>query len=147
VGPQLAEELGIPGVAYVDEIEVLDRQVRLQRLADLFLETFEMDLPGLVTVTAGVYRPRYVPLGGLQEAFSETEILTLDAKALGLDPGQLGAAGSATKILDVYAPGAGKRNVLLTGPPKKVIEELFTHYEDKIGGAIGKDLKSEKKGS
>ncbi len=147
VGPQLAEELGIPGVAYVDEIEVAKRKVRLQRLADLFLETFEMDLPGLVTVTAGGHTPRYVPLGGLQAAFSEAEILTLDAKSLGLDPQSLGAAGSATKILNVYTPAAGKKNVVLTGTPKKIVEQLFQQYDDKIGGAVGKDLKSDKKGS
>ena len=57
VGPQLAEELDIPGVAYVDEIELSGRTVRMQRLADNFLETLEMDLPGLVTVTTGVYSP------------------------------------------------------------------------------------------
>ena len=69
VGPQLAEELDIPGVAYVDEIAVSGRTVRMQRLADNFLETLEMDLPGLVTVTTGGYAPRHVPLGGLQAAF------------------------------------------------------------------------------
>lgn len=147
VGPQLAEELGIPGVAYVEEIEVLKRKVRLQRQADLFVETFEMDLPGLVTVTAGVHTPCYPPLGGIQEAFAEAEILTLDAASLGLDPAKLGAANTATKILNVYTPTAGKKNVVLTGAPKKLVEQLFLRYEDKIGGAIGKDLKPEKKAS
>ncbi len=69
VGPQLAEELDIPGVAYVDEIALSGHTVRMQRLADNFLETLEMDLPGLVTVTTGGYAPRHVPLGGLQAAF------------------------------------------------------------------------------
>ncbi|MCL2669066.1 MAG: electron transfer flavoprotein subunit beta/FixA family protein [Syntrophaceae bacterium] len=147
VGPQLAEELGIPGVTYINKIEILNREVRLQRLADLFLETFEMDLPGLVTVTADAYLPRYVPLGGLQAAFAEAEITTLDVVGLDLDPRKLGANGSFTKILNLYAPAAGKKNVVLTGPPKKLAEQLFNHFEDKIGGAIGKDLKADKKRS
>jgi electron transfer flavoprotein beta subunit len=147
VGPQLAEELDIPGVAYVDEIEVSGRTVRMQRLADHFLETLEMDLPGLITVTAGVYVPRYVPLGGLQAAFEAAAITTLDATALGLDPARLGAGGSATRILKVYSPTLEKKNIVLTGTPKKIAEQLFKQFDDKIGGAIGKDLKSDKKAS
>jgi electron transfer flavoprotein beta subunit len=147
VGPQLAEELDIPGVAYVDEIEVSDHTVRMQRLADNFLETLEMDLPGLITVTGCVYVPRHVPLGGLQAAFAAADIVTLDAAALGLDPARLGAGGSATQILNVSSPTLGKKNIVLTGTPKKIVEQLFKQYDDKIGGAIGKDLKSDKKAS
>ena len=147
VGPQLAEDLAVPGVAYVDEIELIGRAVRMQRLSDNFLETLEMDLPGLVTVTAGVYAPRYLPLGGLKEAFATAELITLGAAGLGLAPDKLGAKGSATRILNVYSPTAGKKNAVLNGAPKKLVEQLFKQYDDKIGAAIGKDLKADKKAS
>ncbi len=65
----------------------------MQRLADNFLETLEMDLPGLITVTTGVHALRHVPLGGLQDAFTGAEIETLDAKALDVDPEQIGVKG------------------------------------------------------
>jgi electron transfer flavoprotein beta subunit len=145
VGPQLAEELDIPGVAYVDEIEVSGHTVRMQRFTDNFLETLEMDLPGLVTVKTGRYAPRHVPLGGLQAAFDGADIVSLDAAAIGLDPERIGAKGSATKILNVYSPTAGKKNIVLTGAPKRIVEQLFERFDDKIGGAIGKDLKTERK--
>ena len=144
VGPQLAEELDIPGVAYVDEIEVSGRAVRMRRISDHFLETLEMDLPGIVTVTTGHYAPRHVPLGGLQAAFAEAHIVSLDAAAVGLDPEWIGAKGSATKIRNVYSPTAGKKNIVLTGAPKRIVEQLFERFDDKIGGAIGKDLKTDK---
>ncbi len=145
VGPQLAEELDIPGVAYVDELEIVGRTVRMRRLADNFLETLEMDLPGLVTLTTGFYAPRHVPLGGVQAAFAGADIVPLDAAAIGLDPEKIGAKGSATKILNVYSPTAGKKNVVLTGAPKRIVEQLFERFDDKIGGAIGQDLKTDKK--
>jgi electron transfer flavoprotein beta subunit len=145
VGPQLAEELDIPGVAYVDEIALSGRTVRVQRLADNFLETLEMDLPALATVTTGVYIPRHVPLGGLQSAFCQAEIETLDAEALGLDQNMIGAKASATKILSVTSPTAGKKNIVLTGTPTRIVEQLFERFDDKIGGAIGKDIKADKK--
>jgi electron transfer flavoprotein beta subunit len=145
VGPQLAEELDVPGVAYVDELEIAGRTVRMRRRADNFLETLEMELPGLVTLTSGFYAPRHVPLGGLQEAFAGADIVSLDAAALGIDPERVGAKGSATKILNVYSPTAGKKNVVLTGAPKWIVQQLFERFEDKLGGAIGKDLKMDGK--
>jgi electron transfer flavoprotein beta subunit len=145
VGPQLAEELDVPGVAYVAELSISGRTVRMQRFTDNFLETLEMDLPGLVTVTTGRYAPRHVPLGGLQTAFDGAEIVSLDAAAIGIDPERIGAKGSATKILNVYSPTAGKKNIVLTGAPKRIVEQLFERFDDKIGGAIGKDLKTERK--
>ena len=144
VGPQLAEELSIPGAAYVDEIAVSGRTVRMQRIADNFLETLEMPLPGLITVTTGSYTPRHVPLGGLQAAFSAARIETFDAEALGLDAGKIGATGSATRILNVYSSTAKKDNIVLTGTPKGIVEKLFERFDDKIGGAISQDLKSSK---
>jgi electron transfer flavoprotein beta subunit len=145
VGPQLAEELDIPGVAYVAELEISGRAVRMQRFTDNFLETLEMDLPGLVTVTTGQYAPRHVPLGGLQAAFDGADIVSLDAAAIGLDPERIGAKGSATKIRNIFSPTAGKKNIVLTGAPKRIVEQLFERFDDKIGGAIGKDLKTERK--
>ena len=86
-----------------------------------------------------------VPLGGLQAAFEGADIVSLDGAAVGLDPGKIGAKGSATKILNVYSPTAGKKNVVLTGAPKRIVEQLLERFDDKIGGAIGRDLKTDRK--
>lgn len=147
VGPQLAEELAIPGVAYVDEIEVVGRMARMRRIADSFLETLEMDLPGLITVTTGVHATRYAPLGGIQAAFAAADIKVYDAASLGLDPERIGAKGSATRILNVYSPATRKDNIVLTGTPRGIVEQLFERFEDRIGGAIRRDLRADKKGS
>ncbi len=142
VGPQLAEELDIPGVACVDHIELAGRVLRIQRLADQFLETMEFDLPGLVTLTTQSYIPRHVPLGGLQDAFTHADITILDTRRLNIDPAKTGPKGSATKILKVYSPSSGKKNTVLKGTPKEIVNRILEQYEDKIGAAIGKDLKS-----
>jgi electron transfer flavoprotein beta subunit len=41
----------------------------------------------------------------------------------------------------VYSPTAEKKNVVLKGPAKKVVNAIFDNYGDKISGAMGKDLK------
>ena len=70
VGPQLAEELDIPGVAYVDEIAVSGRTVRMQRHRRQFSRNAGdgPSRPGHRDDRR--YTPRHVPLGGLQAAFS-----------------------------------------------------------------------------
>jgi electron transfer flavoprotein beta subunit len=140
VGPQLAEELNVPGAAYVDRIEISRRTVRMERLADDFWETLEMDLPGLVTISPRYYAPRYIAIAGLADAFDLARIDRVTLEDLAIDPDLTGRKGSPTQILDVYSPTALKKNVVLTGAPQKVVQELFEKYGDRISGAIGKDL-------
>jgi electron transfer flavoprotein beta subunit len=140
VGPQLAEELNVPGVAYVDRIEIGRRTARMQRLADDYLETMEMDLPGLVTISPTYYAPRYIAIGGLADAFDLAHIDRVTLEDLTIDPDLTGQKGSPTQILDVYSPTALKKNMVLKGAPKKVVQELFEKFGDKLSGAIGKDL-------
>jgi len=142
VGPQLAEELDVAGVAYVEKLELQNRTVRLERETDDFLETIEMDLPGVITIATQHYSPRYASLGGLQDAFDRDTIQIMDAKGLGLTPEQIGRRASPTRILDVYSPVAHKENIVMRGSAKKVVEDLFDQFGDQIGAAIGKDLKS-----
>ncbi|MFA4915580.1 MAG: electron transfer flavoprotein subunit beta/FixA family protein [Syntrophales bacterium] len=143
VGPQLAEELKVPGVANAHDLKLSGKTLRVKRLSDNFLETLEMDLPGLVTITTQEFLPRYVPMQGIQKAFDEANIISLNAYELGLDAEKIGTKGSPTRILNVYPPTAKKTNIILRGSPEKIVEELFYRFDDKIGGAIGKDLKTD----
>jgi len=142
VGPQLAEELDIAAVAYVEKIEISGRRVRMQRESDDFLETLEMDMPGLITVTTTGYPPRYAPLSGLQNAFEAGDIVLRNMDDLGLEFGAVGMKASPTRILDVYSPTARKKNIVLKGTPKKSAENLFDQFGDKLSGAMAKDLKT-----
>lgn len=142
VGPQLCEELGIPCAAYAEELEYLGDTLRVGRVSDNFQEVLEMDLPGLVTIATGHHTPRYVSMAGLHDAFGDLNILTVGARDLGMDENSIGAKGSATRILEVFSSVARKENLVLTGAPKKVVEELFERFDDVIGSAIRKDLKA-----
>jgi len=141
VGPQLAEELDIPAAAYVESFAVKGRKVRMQRVSDNFLEIMEMNLPGLITVMTRSYAPRYPSLEGLAAAFESLQIKVLGARDLGLDPNRIGPKGSPTKIINVYSPTAAKKNIVLKGPAKKVVNDIFEKYSDRLSSAMGKDLK------
>ena len=141
VGPQLAEELQVAGVAYVEKLELHGRTVRVEREADNFLETLEMGLPGVLTIATNTYTPRYATMGGLQDAFDSNAVTVMDVHGLGLTPDQIGKPASPTRILDVYSPVAEKENIVLRGSAKKVVDDVFEHVGDQIGAAVGKDLK------
>ena len=53
----------------------------------------------------------------------------------------IGVEGSPTRIQNVYSPTEDKRNVVMKGTAKKIVDELFETFGDQIGSAIGKDLK------
>jgi electron transfer flavoprotein beta subunit len=142
VGPQLSEELDIAAVAYVEKIDITGRRVRMQRESDDFLETLEMDMPGLITVTTSGYPPRYAPMSGLQDAFEAGDIVWRNMDDLGLESGTVGMKASPTRILDVFSPTARKRNLILKGSAKKSVESLFDQFGDKLSGAMSKDLKT-----
>ena len=142
VGPQLIEELDIAGAAYVENIKLKNKTLIMERESDGFLETLEMDLPGLVTITTSQYTPRYASLAGLQDAFDAADVTILSANDLDLDIKKIGLKASPTKILKVYSPAAEKENIVLKGAAKKIIDSLFDKFGDKISGAIGKDLKT-----
>ena len=144
VGPQLAEELDIPVVAYAEDCTISDCTITIKRVSDNFLETLEMNMPGLITLTTQNYAPRYTPIAGLQDAFEEPNILTVSADDLSLDEAMIGLAGSPTRIVEVYSPTAEKNNIVMNGAPKKIVEELLARFDDKIGSVIRKDLKVEK---
>ena len=141
VGPQLAEELDVPAAAYVEEFEIDGGKVRMQRISDNFLEIMEMDMPGLMTIMTRSYVPRYPTLGGMDKAFENQQVKTFNARDLDLDLSVIGRKGSPTKIIKVYSPTAEKKNDVLKGTARKVVNEIFAEYGDKIAGAIGKDLK------
>jgi electron transfer flavoprotein beta subunit len=142
VGPQLAEELDIAAVAYVEQIEISGSRIRMRRESDDFLETLEMDMPGLITVTTTGNPPRYAPLSGLQDAFESGDIGWRNMDHLDLEIGAVGMKASPTRILDVYSPTARKRNIVLKGTAKKIAENLFDQFGDKLSGATAKDLKT-----
>ena len=65
----------------------------------------------------------------------------LTSKDLALPPNTVGVEGSPTRIQNVYSPTEEKKNVVIKGAAKGIVDELFETFGDQIASAIGKDLK------
>ena len=97
---QVAELMGLPSVTFAKNIAVSDGAVRVERQTEAGYDEVECPLPAVVTVTAGVVEPRYPSFKGIMAAKSKpVDQLTLGD--LGIDPGQVGAAGAGQEIIGV----------------------------------------------
>lgn len=143
VGPQLACELNIPAIGWASDLSLKEngeQTLAVTRHVDDFLETLEMDLPGLVTVDQGAFAPRYTALGGVASAFETGRVKIVTANELGLDQGFNALKDSPTRIVDVYSPTTQKENRVMKGAAKTVVDQLFDEFGKTISSAMGKDL-------
>ena len=117
VGPQISEHLGIPVISYARKIEIDGDAVKVQRQYDDRYHVVKAQMPCLITCLAEINDPRYMTPGGIFDA-CEAEITTMGrAELKTLEDGNMGLAGSPTKIAkasDKVRKGAGEKITLDT---------------------------------
>lgn len=130
VGPELAEMLDVPFVAYVSQIEEIDNsRMRLQRMVEDGHEVMEMPLPGVITVVKEINVPRLPSLRGLARAKNAT-IPVWTAEELGADRNMVGLPGSATTVIKVFFPPRVHRGEMMEGDPESQVEALVNKLRE-----------------
>ena len=115
VGPELAEMLGIPFVAYVSKTEeISDGHMRVRRMVEEGYEVIETPLPAVITVVKEINVPRLPSLRGLSRAKSVV-IPVWTAQELGVDRNMVGLSGSATRVIRIFFPQRISRGEILQG--------------------------------
>ncbi|MFW6343997.1 MAG: electron transfer flavoprotein subunit beta/FixA family protein [Sediminispirochaetaceae bacterium] len=116
VGPQTAEFLGIPHIAYVSSISAIQPDY-IEVLADVWRGRYlkRLYLPALITVTKDINSPR-LPSFKAKAAARKAEItrwgaeaLEEELSALGIGIEKLGIKGSPTTVRSIVIPPAVKR--------------------------------------
>lgn len=105
VGPALAQRLNLPLVSAVRQAAADPEAgtATARREVTNGYEIVETPLPVLMTVCLQANEPRKATIKSKMKA-AKTEITRLDAAALGLAADQTGLNGSATAVVDVFAP-------------------------------------------
>jgi electron transfer flavoprotein beta subunit len=129
-GSVIAGHLGWPHVWLVMgvELETGNASAKVTREMESGVnEVSRVHLPAVLEVQAGINHPRYASLKGIMAA-KKKEIALVSPADLGLDAGQIGAAGSRLEILAVSFPESGKGAQMLEGDAKtaaaKLVEKL-----------------------
>jgi len=130
VGPELAEMLGIPFVAYVSQIEeIANGYMRVQRMVEDGHEVIETPLPAVITVVKEINAPRLPSLRGITRSKSAS-IPVWTAQELGVDKSMTGLSGSATRVIKVFFPQRVRRGEILQGELESQLESLIDKLRD-----------------
>ncbi len=130
VPAMMAEVLGWPSVCQVTQLEVAPGAVTAWRQAGGGRrEVVELPTPCVVTCDKGLNTPRYPTLPGIMMA-KRKPIEVLDASAIGIDPGTVGAAASVVSQTGWGAPPSRPSGRMLEGETAAVVSELITLLRD-----------------
>ncbi|HUI46188.1 MAG TPA: electron transfer flavoprotein subunit beta/FixA family protein [Nitrospirota bacterium] len=115
VGPETADMLGIPFVAYIKKIEQIEGQKMVaERLMDEGHDIVETSLPALITVVKEINQPRVPSLKGKMKSKS-LKVTTWNAKDINADENKCGLKGSPTKVVRIFPPAPRGQREILTG--------------------------------
>lgn len=131
VGPQLAEELGIPHVAYVQEVTKEEEALVVRRSLDRYWETIRVRLPALLTVSRAPGPVREISLRSIHQAFKEGAMERWGIAELGLDPRLVGHSGSATTVRRIFRPEGHTRTKWVRGGPQEAANEILQALVDR----------------
>ncbi len=130
VGPEMAEMLGIPFVAYVGQIEeIANGQMRVKRMIDEGHEIIQTPLPSVITVTKEINVPRLPSLRGVMKSKS-AKIPVWTAQESGLDPQKVGLAGSFTQVVKIFTPQRNHKAEMIPGEPDCQVTYLISKLKD-----------------
>ncbi|MHA7153685.1 electron transfer flavoprotein subunit beta/FixA family protein [Arthrobacter sp. TMN-50] len=101
VPAQLAERLDLPQVTFASSLELRQGEgtwtLTARRDGDVYSETVEATLPAVVSVTDQINEPRYPNFKGIMAA-KKKPLTTLSLQDIGVEPGEVGAAGAWTTV-------------------------------------------------
>ena len=117
-----AEQLGLPHVTIVMDIQSADGNIQVKReLESGFFQNVNLPLPAVLSIQSGINTLRYATLKGIMGA-KKKEIKKLDAAALGIDAADL---APKMEIKRVYIPQKSKQTQIITGTPAEAATTLL----------------------
>ncbi|WP_018086785.1 electron transfer flavoprotein subunit beta/FixA family protein [Desulfurispora thermophila] len=129
VGPQLATLLDIPHITEARQITIgQDGMLIIETKYDYYCNTYHVDCPVLITVTAEINKPRSASLMGILAARNK-QCTVLDAAALNLPREQIGLAGSPTRPHRLFTPHYERRQQYLSGSLQEAASALTSRLQ------------------
>jgi electron transfer flavoprotein beta subunit len=121
VPPRIAELLGLPQVAFVREVEVLDNGLRVVRDLENALEVIEVDLPAVISVTGELNTPRLPPLSAILKA-GRKPLHVWGPDGVGVTADEVGPAASVIEVLSNLAPIQDRKEIIFEDEEEGVVE-------------------------
>jgi electron transfer flavoprotein beta subunit len=115
VGPETADMIGIPFVAYIRKIERINNStMTAERMMDEGYDVVETSLPALITVVKEINQPRLPSLKGKMKARG-LKVTSWTAADINADQNLCGLKGSPTKVVKIFPPAPRGQREILSG--------------------------------
>jgi electron transfer flavoprotein beta subunit len=138
VGPEVAENLGIPHLTDVKKIESVepDGTIILQRMLEEGYVRVKARLPVVITVVKEINEPRLPSLRGKMNA-KKKEIVVWNAKDVEVEEKRLGLTGSPTQVMKIFTPPRPSGGKIFEGSVQESVSELLSELR-KSGIQLGR---------
>jgi len=129
VGPEVAEFLGIPHIAYVDKIvEVKEKSIVVSISMDHTVEIWEVQFPCLITVDKGIFTPR-LPSYKRKLELKDKVINELTFSNMNdQDELHYGLKGSPTQVERMFPPTKNNEKIIWEG--KNLAQKMVDKMQD-----------------
>lgn len=134
VGPELAEELNIPHITNVQNVEIKEDKLIVDSVfrSDEII-VLEAKFPVLLAVLKDLNRPRFPKLSGIVDAFDRNEVVHWNAEDIDADENMIGLNGSETQVWRIFIPEAKGEYIKISGKIEEKVKTLCKYLkEDKL---------------
>jgi electron transfer flavoprotein beta subunit len=124
VGPSLADQLGIPFVAFIRKVRsAAAGEMIVERMYEEGYEVINLPLPGLMTVVKEINEPRMPSLKGKMKA-KKAEVIVFTREDLDVQDPYLGLDGSPTRVVKIFSPDLSRSGVKWQDEPAEMADKL-----------------------
>lgn len=126
VGPELAAQLNIPQVTYVESVgKVEGKKLEAKSQTDEGYNIIEVKVPVLLTgISPSSFEPSSPPLPNIIKA-KKKPLITWNTDDLGGEKEKYGLTGSLTQVIKIYAPPTKERGIMIDDEPEAAVEKLI----------------------
>lgn len=128
VGPEIAEHLNIPHIAYISKIDECSKEgLLITSEMGEYRNTVELNFPALITVTKDINWPRLPTLRDrLRAGKAKIERWGADELMSHVDVKKFGTSGSSTKVFRISFPSEeSRRGEIFKGKPEESVRKLI----------------------
>lgn len=132
VGPQIAEHLKLPSVAYVESIEPIEGGLIVKRSFEDSYHRIKVKFPCLITALKELSHPRYMRVSGIYEAFRNRDVEVWSVDNITVDASNLGLKGSPTKVKKSFTKGAKSAGKVFDGDAKEAAQVIVEKLKERF---------------
>lgn len=129
MGAVLADHLKMASLTQVVKMDVADGKLRCERQAEYGYDTVALSLPAVIAVGDAINEPRYPSLKAIMGA-KKKPLDTKSAGDVGLNPDEVGEAGSKTAVVALNPPPAKEAGEIIEDEDTAETVEKIVNWLD-----------------